>query len=655
MKKRISIALVLIMLLSALAGCTEVPPNDNSDLGETGYNTDTSEDVSAVSNTNDTKETGDTKDTENDNKDTNADTSKTAETAQMQTAPPVEVDFEQIGTDMFTDRDSETNYDESDAIIIQFDGNSAKTSDNSVKVNGSTITITEDATHIISGTLDDGMIIVDAPDTAKLQIVLNGVNITSSTSAPIYIKEADKVFITLVGENTLSSGESYVAIDDSNIDAAIYSKQDLTLNGNGTLNVNSPAGHGIISKDDLVFTSGTYNIAAASHAIDANDSVRIKAAVITADAGKDGIHAENNDDASKGFVYIESGTLKIECEGDGISSGSYMQIEGGTIDILAGGGYENGTKQSSSGWGGFGGGFGGGGRPGGRAGGYDGIAGTTSTSAATDTTDSTSMKGLKSGNSMLINGGNITANTADDAIHSNLSATINGGTFALASGDDGIHAEDTLTVTAGNITITESYEGLEALHIDMRGGDITLKASDDGLNAAGGTDESGTTGGRDGMFGGKGGFGGWGSGNSNGSIKVSGGTLYINMSGDGMDANGTLEITGGHITVVGPTSGDTAVLDYDKTGTISGGTFIGSGSSMMAQSLDGDGQGVIAISVGSQSAETTVTISDRDGNELLSHTPELSYQIFIYSSPEIKSGETYTITVGSQSGEVTAS
>ncbi len=404
------------------------------------------------------------------------------------------------------------------------------------------------------------------------------------------------------------------------------------------------------TKDDLVFTSGTYNIAAASHAIDANDSVRIKAAVITADAGKDGIHAENNDDASKGFVYIESGTLKIECEGDGISSGSYMQIEGGTIDILAGGGYENGTKQSSSGWGGFGGGFGGGGRPGGRA------SGTTSTSATTDTTDSTSMKGLKSGNSMLINGGNITVDSADDAIHSNLSATINEGTFALASGDDGIHAEDTLTVTAGNITITESYEGLEALHIDVRGGDITLKASDDGLNAAGGTDESGTTGGRDGMFGGwGGGMGGFGGGNSNGSIKVSGGKLYINMSGDGMDANGTLEITGGHITVVGPTSGDTAVLDYDKTGTISGGTFIGSGSSMMAQSLTGDGQGVIAISVGSQSAETTVTICDKDGNELLSRTPELSYQIFIYSSPEVRSGETYQVTVGSQSGEVTAS
>ncbi len=629
MQKRSSVFLTFLLLLSMLTGCGSFSINT---LGE--------------------KDSEETK--------TAIETQGGAHTeffdGSAETVPSAEVDFSQTASDMFTERDSRTEYDENSAIFIELDGNSAKTNDNSVKINGSTITITEDATHIISGTLDDGMIIVDAPDTAKLQIVLNSVNITSSTSAPIYIKEADKVFITLVGENTLSSGEHYVAIDESNIDAAIFSKQDLTLNGSGTLNVNSPVGHGIISKDDLVFTSGTYNIAAASHALDANDSVRIKNAVITADAGKDGIHAENTDDAEKGFVYIESGTLNIECEGDGISAGSYLQIEGGTIDVFAGGGYENGTKESSGGWGDFGGGFGGfggfggGGRPNG-GGKPRQSSGTVQTAATTDSDSSTSMKGLKSGNSMLISSGSITVDSADDAIHSNLSATINGGTFVLASGDDGIHAEDTLTVTAGIITVTESYEGLEALHIDIRGGDITLTATDDGINAAGGTDESGTMGGRDGMFGGKGGFGG---GSSNGSIKISGGTIDINMSGDGIDANGTLEITGGHVTVVGPTSGDTAVLDYDKSGTISGGTFIGSGSSMMAQGLNSNTQGVIAIQTGTQSAGTRITVCDKNGNEILSHTPELSYQIFIYSSPELISGETYMITVGTQTEEIRA-
>ncbi len=554
----------------------------------------------------------------------------------------------QSSGDMFTDRDSRTDYDEGDAVKIELSGSSASASSNSVKISGSTVTITEEAVYVISGTLDDGMLIVDAPDTAKLQIVLNSVSITSKTSAALYIKEADKVFVTLVGESSLSSGDGYSAIDDSNIDAAVFSKQDLTLNGDGTLSVSSPAGHGIVSKDDLVFTGGTYYISAASHAIDANDSVRIKSASITADAGKDGIHAENNDDASKGFVYFESGSLTIECEGDGISSGAYMQLEGGTINILAGGGYENGTSQSSSGWGGFG---GGGGRPGGRSSGNS----YTSAVTASDGDGSTSMKGLKSGGSMLINSGSITVDSADDAIHSNASATINGGTFALASGDDAIHAEDTLTVTAGNIIISESYEGLEALHIDVSGGNITLKASDDGLNAAGGTDSSGTTGGRDGMFGGgNGGFGGM-SGSSNGTIVISAGTVEINASGDGIDANGTLEISGGFVTVCGPISGDTAVLDYDRTGIITGGTFVGTGSSMMAQSLDGEGQGVIGVSVGSNSAGTKITVSDKNGKELLSYEPEQPFQIFIFSSPEIKSGETYKISVGSQSGEIEAS
>lgn len=287
--------------------------------------------------------------------------------------------------------------------------------------------------------------------------------------------------------------------------------------------------------------------------------------------------------------------------------------------------------------------------------------------SSTTTTDenSTSMKGLKAANSLLISGGNITINSADDSVHSDVSVIVNGGTFTIASGDDAIHAEDTLTVTAGKIDISESYEGLEALHIDVQGGDIKLKASDDGLNAAGGTDQSGTEGGRDGMFGGGpggmgggkpggGGHGGGMSANSNGSIKISGGTLYINSSGDGLDANGTLEISGGHTTVVGPTQGDTATLDYDKSGIITGGTFIGTGAQGMAQSFSDSEQGVIAISVGNQSAGTMILLKDKSGNTIIEHTPELNFAVVILSSPDIKKGEPYSITVGSESGEFEA-
>ena len=559
------------------------------------------------------------------------------------------VSFEESDKEMFTDRDNNATYTESTAVTVSLNGSSATASSNSVKISGSTVTITEEATYIISGTLDDGMLVVNAPEKAKLQIVFNGVSITSKTSAPLYILEADKVVVTLAEgtENTLTSGNSFTPIDDNNIDGTVFSKQDLTFNGAGALTVTSPAGHGIVCKDDLVFTGGSYTIQSASHAIDANDSVRVTGASITADAGKDGIHAENSDDAALGYVYISGGTFQIEAEGDGISAGSYLQIGSGTFDITAGGGSENGENHSSGGYGDFmgGGGMGGGRpqRPGGRA----------TTTTTTTTTDSTSMKGLKAGGDIQISGGTFHIDSADDAVHANGSLYLQNGTLTAATGDDGFHAEETLQITGGTVTITESYEGLEALHIQVSGGDITLTASDDGLNAAGGTDQSGLGGRDNGQFGGMGGPGGMSSGN--GSIVIPGGKLNITASGDGIDANGTLEITGGYTTVCGPTQGDTATLDYDKTGVITGGTFIGTGASGMAQTFSDSEQGVIAVRVGTAAANTQIVLTDAKGNEILSHTPALSYSVVILSSPDMKKGETYTITVGTQSAEFEAS
>lgn len=562
-------------------------------------------------------------------------------------AEPIAVDFSKTDEDMFTQRDSKTDYDENNAVTVKLNGTTAQASSDSVVISGARVTITEEATYIISGQLTDGMLIVNAPDTAKLQLVFNGVDITSKTSAALYILEADKVFLTLAEgtSNTLTNGGSFTAIDDNNIDAALFSKQDLTMNGAGTLTVTSPAGHGIVGKDDLVITGGTYTVNAASHGLDANDSVRIANATLNIDAGKDAIHAENADDPSAGFIYISSGVIQAEAEGDGIAASAHMQIDGGTIQLLVGGGAQNGTKASSGNYGGFMGGHGGM-RPGGSPG----------NTVATE--DAVSMKGLKAANSMLISGGHITVDSADDSLHSDVSVIINGGTFTIASGDDAIHAEDTLTVTAGTIDISESYEGLEALHIDVQGGDIKLKASDDGLNAAGGTDQSGIQGGRDGMFGGgrPGGMGGHGgmSANSNGSIRISGGTLYIHSSGDGLDANGTLEISGGHTTVVGPTQGDTATLDYDRSATITGGTFIGTGARGMAQSFSESEQGVIAISVGNQTAGTNIVLKDKNGSTVVEYAPALDFAVVIISSPDIKKNETYSITVGGQSGEIQA-
>ena len=653
----------------------------------------------------------------------------------------------------FSDRDLDGSYDESNSAVITLNGTSAECDSDAVEISDSTVTIKDEGTYIITGNLSDGMIIVDAEKTDKVQLVLDGVTINSESSAPIYVKQADKVFITTVSDttNTLSNGGTFTAIDDNNIDAVIFSKENLTLNGSGSLVITSPAGHGVVSKDALKVASGTYQIDCASSGLNGKDEICIADGTFTITSGKDGIHSENEDNEEDGFIYIAGGTFTISAEGDGISAASILQVDDGTFDITAGGGSENAEKKSSDSWGDFKGGPGGNGGSGGNGGpGGNGELGGTGdtdenggqnpqdgektelpddaqngekpempdgaqdgekpempdensddrpqppsmsdgdsqtppelpenadassdsdensddTKEAEDTSDenntdndsesdsesdsdSTSMKGLKAGTSLMISDGMFTINSADDSLHSNDSVTVNGGTFQIASGDDAIHADETLEVNAGTINITESYEGLEALNLAISGGDITLVADDDGLNAAGGSDSSGTSGGRDGMFGGD-----PMSSNSDGTLVISGGKLQITASGDAIDANGTLEITDGYITTTGPTEGDTSVLDYDVSGSITGGTFIGTGAASMAQTFDDSEQGVITTTIDKADAQSTLELVDSDGNIIITYTPELSYEYIILSSPEILTGETYTLNVnGTQVAEITA-
>ena len=558
-------------------------------------------------------------------------------------------------SDLFTDRDLRTTYDESKAAIVTLSGTTASSISNAVSVSGSTVTILDEGTYILTGSLTDGQIIVSAPADAKTQLVLRGVSVHNDSSAALYVKEADKVFVTLEGENTLTGGESFTAIDENNIGGAVYSKADLTFNGGGSLTVSAPAGHGIVGKDDVVFAGGSYDITCASHGVDANDSIRITDTDFTVASGKDAIHAENADDASLGFVYIESGTFALCAEGDGISAGAHLDILDGSFDITCGGGSENGAKQTSDNWGGFGGGMMPGGAGGKGPGNKGGPGGMSFGNITTDTAeDSTSMKGIKSGGDMTVSGGSFTIDSADDAVHSNASLSVSGGSFTVATGDDGFHAEENLTITDGTISIAESYEGLEGLHITISGGKIDLVSSDDGINAAGGTDQSGT-GGRD-QFGGgmmPGGMGGMSSGN--GSITISGGEIYIQASGDGLDANGTLTISGGYTVVCGPIQGDTAVLDYDKTAIITGGTFIGTGSTMMAQTFtEGSTRGVFAVTCGSQQAGSAITLQNAAGETVIDYTPDLPFGLVVLSSADIISGDSYTITVGQTSGTFAA-
>lgn len=547
---------------------------------------------------------------------------------------------------LFTDRDLAGTYDEAGAVTIRFAEDSVSSSSGSVTVSGTDVTITAAGTYILEGSCSDGTVAVYAAKDDKVQLVLNGITLGSETGAAIHVLQADKVFVTLAqgSENALSNVGTFENTDGSNVDAVIFSKEDLTMNGAGSLTVTSPGGHGIVSKDELTIAGGTYHITSASHGMTGKDSICISNANMTIASGKDGIHAENEDDATLGFVYIQDGTFTIDAQGDGISASHFLQIDGGTYSIVTGGGSENGEDHTSGGWGDMPG--GGGDRPGGRPRGGS-TAGTTAE-------DSTSIKGLKAATAVAINHGSFTLDCADDAVHSNGSISVAGGSFTIETGDDGFHADESLAVSGGTVVISESYEGLEGLYIAISGGTISVTSSDDGINAAGGTDESGFGGNRGDQFGG--GFGGMMGGASNGSLAISGGTITIHAGGDGMDINGSLAIAGGSITIHGPTTGDTSVLDYDTTATITGGTFIGTGAMTMAQTFSSaENQGLISVSVRSNvAAGTQITLADEKGNVVMEVTPDQSFAIVILSSSEIQKGKTYTITIGTASGEFEA-
>lgn len=215
--------------------------------------------------------------------------------------------------DMFTERDLAGTYEESGAVYVTLSGDGIIGETDGVAINGQTVTITAEGTYIFSGTLSEGQIVVDA-DNAKVQIVFDNVDITCASSAAVYVKSAEKVFVTLAegAQNTLRNTDEYVAIDDNNIDAVIFAKSDLTLNGTGSLTIVSAEGHGIVSKDDLKITGGTYDIIAAGHALSGKDSVRIADGTFILTAEKDGIHAENADDEEKATFILQTVILRSQ-------------------------------------------------------------------------------------------------------------------------------------------------------------------------------------------------------------------------------------------------------------------------------------------------------------------------------------------------------
>lgn len=567
-------------------------------------------------------------------------------------------------SDLFSDRDLQNGYEENGSASISLNGQSASCTSDAVKISDSKITITDEGTYILSGTLQDGMVIVDAEKNDKVQIVLNNADISSSTSAAVYVRQADKVFLTTAEntENTLSNGGAYEAIDENNIDAVIYSKDDLTLNGKGSLKILAESGHGVVSKDSLVLTGGSYDITAKNHGLSGKDDVCIADGIYKITAGKDGIHAENNDDESLGFLYISGGEFDITSEQDGISSAYFGQIEGGNFKIQAGGGAQATAIQSEQ-----------------NIKDRQPVQSIKSvedirtvqtmqseqnfqadesmmerksppefepaeprTDISNTDADTVSTKGIKAGGNLWLDGGTFTIDSEDDALHTNSSIYISDGTYQITSGDDGIHADDSAEISGGKIDISQSYEGIEGKTIDISGGEITLTASDDGLNASGGADGSGFGAHRDTFASSEGVY-----------ITISGGTIYVKASGDGVDSNGDLTITGGQTYVSGPSGSGNGSLDYNGNATITGGIFAASGAIGMAQNFGSSStQGAMLVQTDAGAEGDKISLADADGNVLVSWQAETSYGCVIISCPELTQGNTYTLTAGDTSSQI---
>lgn len=584
-----------------------------------------------------------------------------------------------------------------------------------IEIEGSIVTITGEGTYVLSGTLEDGQIIVDAEKEETVRLVLDGVSVTCGTSSPFYGKGGNVIVILAEGtENTFADAEDYQYENegDDEPDAAIFAKDDLTFNGTGILNVTGNYNHAIHCKDDLKFVTGTYVVSAADDGIVGKDSVSVKNGNFTIVSGDDGMKSSNVEESDKGYILIEKGSFEITSGGDGIQAETLLRINDGSIDITTDGGSGNARKIS---------GMPGDPEPGmspenmpedgdmreemtppegdpgegmapaeGESGGQrtppegesegqrtppEGDPGERMTPPEGDMrggmtppegdpggdmkeemmqpeegaiptdgdeSDSGSSKALKSYVDLIIAGGEYSLDSRDDAIHSDQNVTIEAGTFSVSTGDDGVHAGQRLTVNGGDLDISQSYEGLEGFEITVNGGDIRIMASDDGINAAASKDDS-TEEEQKSMD-----VKGFQEEDQGAVMTFNGGNVYVDANGDGLDANGDIFINGGTLTVHGPVSGGNGTLDFASVCKVTGGSFTGAGSIGMAQNPSDDSTQPVLVWNTNEPVEagTVLSVCNSNGESVAEITAEKTAQWFVVSSPELKTGETYTICAG---------
>ncbi|OGO90701.1 MAG: hypothetical protein A2Y17_03155 [Clostridiales bacterium GWF2_38_85] len=553
MKYKIRIFIITILLLTLLAGCSS---NNGNNISDSSKNTENSNNTLS------------------------------------------EIDVSIPDGTSYDEDDTDVSYVESDDGEIALNGNSISYNGEGAVVEGSIITITSPGEYIVGGKLNDGQIIIELSTDEKVQLILNGVDITCKTGPAIYTVNADRTIITLADgtTNTLTDSSTHALESGADEpDACIFSKNDLTINGTGSLIVNANYKNGIKTKDDLKIVDGNITITSVEDGMVGRDTVSVKGGTLNINAGSDGIKTTNEENTEKGYCNIEGGTTNINCGNDGVDIVTDLTITDGKIDITSGDGSNSNLSVNNS-----------------------------------------SRKGLKANNSISVYDGTIVINSRDDAINCNNLITINGGNIEISTGDDAVRANTEIIINAGQITILKCYEGLESKTITLNGGDVNIVASDDGIN---GTDGSSS------VFGG--GFDGGGFSSGTAVLEINGGQITVNAEGDGIDINGSIVQTGGNVIVLGPTANNNGALDYDGTYVISGGTVVALGSSGMAQTASTSSSqcSVIIYFTSTQAKSSVFSLLDAEGNEIIAVTAAKQYQSAVVSSAALIVGQKYTVDV----------
>ena len=588
--------------------------------------------------------------------------SATSESTEYASFEDVAADFDESALDLdYSKRDLDASYDTSTATTIALSGSSAAVSGAGATAGDGVVTITAAGTYVVTGQMTDGQLLVAAGDDDKVQIVLSGAEIHNEDGPAIYVQNADKCFVTLADgtENTLTDGESYALEADSDEPyATLFSRCDLTLNGSGTLNVTAAYRHAVCSKDDLVVVSGTYNISAVEDGLRGRDCVKIRDGVFSIAAGGDGIKSNKDSKPTKGFVSIDGGTFDIQAGDDAVQAKTLVRVAGGTLNVAANDDAFHsdlemhllgGTLNVEAG--------------------DDAFHAETKLTVDDGTVDVASCYEGYEAEKIYVNGGETHIVASDDGVNASaadlsdssdtdtVSSTLPNGDAPTApdgaaggqpggQGGQAANAGGAGQAAGASGAAGSQQPGGAAQGGQAQGGSVPVPPDGSEAAANGGAPDNAFAEGA-GQVGAGGQGGGMTQGDENCLIQINGGYLVVDAAGDGIDSNGSVEVTGGVLLVAGPTSDGDGAFDYDLTATISGGTVLMVGSTGMAQNFT-SGTQAFAMTAASGSAGQTVAVVDGNSNVVASFTATKQFGVVLASSPAFSEGGEYTLVIGGE-------